>query len=79
MDAATRVQIQDEGDCISHSTNTVGKVWIQLLSLQLRENRRADWLFKLGMAIYMNKLNGSKYSYVSLTIQLNISHLFTHS
>ena len=24
-------------------------------------------------------LNGSKYYYVSLTIQLNISHLFTHS
>ena len=24
------------------------------------------------------QLNGSKYSYVSLTIQLNISHLFTH-
>ena len=23
------------------------------------------------------KLNGSKYCYVSLTIQLNISHLFT--
>ena len=25
------------------------------------------------------KLNSSKYCYVSLTIQLNISHLFTHS
>ena len=25
------------------------------------------------------KLNGSKYCYVSLTIQLNISRLFTHS
>ena len=25
------------------------------------------------------KLNGSKYSYESLAIQLNISHLFTHS
>ena len=25
------------------------------------------------------KLNGSKYCYVSLTIQLNISHLFTHN
>ena len=24
------------------------------------------------------KLNSSKYCYVSLTIQLNISHLFTH-
>ena len=25
------------------------------------------------------KLDGSKYCYVSLTVQLNISHLFTHS
>ena len=25
MDTATRVQIQDETDCISHSTNTFGK------------------------------------------------------
>ena len=27
----------------------------------------------------LTKLNGSKYCYVSLTIQLNISQLFTHS
>ena len=26
-----------------------------------------------------SKLNGSKYCYVSLTIQLNISHLFSHN
>ena len=25
MDAVTRVQILDETDCISHSTNTLGK------------------------------------------------------
>ena len=25
MDTATRAQIQDETDCISHSTNTLGK------------------------------------------------------
>ena len=25
MDSATRVQILDEADCISHSTNTLGK------------------------------------------------------
>ena len=25
MDTATRVQILDEADCISHSTNTLGK------------------------------------------------------
>ena len=27
----------------------------------------------------LTKLNGSKYCYVSLTIQLNISHLFIYS
>ena len=27
----------------------LGKVWIQLFSLQLWANSRADWLFKLGM------------------------------
>ena len=25
MNTATRIQIQDETDCISHSTNTLGK------------------------------------------------------
>ena len=25
MDTATRIQILDENDCISHSTNTLGK------------------------------------------------------
>ena len=33
MDTATRVRILDESDCISHSSNTLGKVWIQLFSL----------------------------------------------
>ena len=28
---------------------------------------------------HKSKLNGSKYCYVSLTIQLNISHFFSHS
>ena len=34
----------------SHSTNTLGKVWIQLFSLQLWVNSRADWFFSLGEA-----------------------------
>ena len=29
--------------------------------------------------IFYHSLNGSKYCYVSLTIQLNINHLFPHS
>ena len=29
--------------------------------------------------IFYVQLNGSKYFYVSLTIQLNISHLFTNN
>ena len=43
IDTATRVQILAETDCISHSTNTLmGKVWIQLFSLQLWGNSRTD-------------------------------------
>ena len=34
------------------------------------------WFLKYD--ILLTKLNGSKYSYVSLTIQLNTSHLFAH-
>ena len=30
-------------------------------------------------SVYSTKLNGFKYCYVSLAIQLNISNLFTHS
>ena len=31
MDTATRVQILDETDCISHSTNTLGKGMNQII------------------------------------------------
>ena len=31
------------------------------------------------ITLFCTQLNGPKYAYVSLTIQLNISHLFTHS
>ena len=36
-------------------------------------------LFQIIQFSMSTKLNGSKYCYISLTIQLNISHLFTHS
>ena len=37
-------------------------------------------LFQQFNLAYVNKVNfGYKYFYVSLTIQLSISHLFTHS
>ena len=36
--------------------------------------------YKMNLSSYFcTQLNGSKYWYISLTIQLNISHLFTHS
>ena len=31
------------------------------------------------MGTSITKLDGTKYCYISLTIQLNISHLFTYS
>ena len=34
MDTATRVQILDETDCISHSTNTLGKGMNPIILLQ---------------------------------------------
>ena len=37
------------------------------------------FLFQTTQFSMSTKLNGSKYSHVSLTIQLNISHLFIHS
>ena len=37
MDLATQVQILDEAVCISHSANTLGKVY-----LQLGVNRRTE-------------------------------------
>ena len=42
MDTVTRVQMLDETDCISHSTNTLGQGMIQLFSLHLWVNSRAD-------------------------------------
>ena len=50
MDTVTRVQILDENDCISHSTNTLGKVWIQLFSLQLWVNSGQTGFLSLGEA-----------------------------
>ena len=42
MDTATRVQILDETDCISHSTNSLGKGMNPIILPQLWVNSRAD-------------------------------------
>ena len=42
MDTATRVQIPDKVDCISHRSSNLVKLWIQLFSIQLWVNSRAD-------------------------------------
>ena len=50
MDTVTQVQILDETDCISHSTNTLGKGMNPIILLQLWINSRAVWFFSLGDA-----------------------------
>ena len=42
MNTPTRVQILDETDCISHSTNTLGKGMNPIILLQLWVNSRTD-------------------------------------
>ena len=44
MDTVTRFQIQDEVDCISHSTNTLGKGMNPIILPPAMENSRADWV-----------------------------------
>ena len=51
MDATNRVQIQEKTICFSHNANT--KVLIKLFSLK---SKRADCLFKLGMATYLGEV-----------------------
>ena len=46
MDTATRVQILDETDCISHCTNTLGEGMNPIILLQLWVNSRADWVLQ---------------------------------
>ena len=60
-------------------------LWIGLVLCHINHCRLFYAKSSLYIEIYMickhksTKLNGSKYCYVSLTIQLNINHLFTHS
>ena len=46
MGKATRVQILEESDYISHSTDTLGKDIMQLFSLHLWVNSRANWVLQ---------------------------------
>ena len=48
------------------------------LNFITQSNNQAVLFQKIQLSIF-TKLGGFKYSYLSLTIQLNISHLFTHS
>ena len=57
MNTGTRVQILDEAAYISHSANTLGKVWIQLFSLQLWVNSEADKYGNFGMATGLGEGN----------------------
>ena len=48
-------------------------------TIQFSINLNVKNIFISSYSGYSTKLNGSKYCYVSLTIQLNISHLVIHS
>ena len=49
MDTATRVQILDETDCISHSTNTLGKGMNPfILPPAMGKIVGQTWFFSLG-------------------------------
>ena len=51
-------------------------IWFVKTFCRYTELNDQTILFQFSMS---TKLNYSKYCYVSLTIQLNISHLFTHN
>ena len=46
IDTATRFQILDQADCISHSTKTLGKGMNIIILLQLWVNSRVDWVLQ---------------------------------
>ena len=54
------------------SNNSVQQKYSLLFTLK-------DQIFQIIHFSMQTKLNGSKYCYVSLTIELNIDHLFAYS
>ena len=57
MNLAPQVQILNEAVCISYYVNTLGKIWIQLFSLQLWVDSRVDWLINFGKATDLKERN----------------------
>ena len=55
MNTVTGVQILDETDCISHSTNTLGKAMNPIIFLQLWVNSRQTGFFSLGEATILGE------------------------
>ena len=55
-------------------------IWLVNIFCRLKKlNDQMVLFLTIQFSIKSTKLNGSKYCNVSLTIQLNISYLFTHS
>ena len=50
----------------------LGKVWIQLFSLQLWVNSRADWFFSLGEATSLEEGKNSEFKPVELRLKIDL-------
>ena len=55
----------------------ISNIWLVNTSCKYTQVNNQTVLY-LTSHFRMNQQNGSKYCYVSLTIQLNITHLFEH-
>ena len=68
MDTATRVQFLDETDCISHSTNTLGK---RIHPIILPPAIGCRKFFSLGVATSLEKEN-SEFKHVKLCLRIDL-------
>ena len=69
MDTATRVQILDE-TAFHIALIPLGKVWIQLFSLQLWVNGRTDWFLQAWQLVYEKE--NSEFKPVKLRLKVDL-------
>ena len=62
----------DETDCILHSTIPLGKVWIQLFSLQLWVNSRTNWVLQPWWGNSSKRRKNSKLKPVKLLLKIDL-------
>ena len=72
MDTATRVQILDETDCISHSTNALRKGMNPIILPQLWVNSRTDWVLQPWWGNYSRRRKNSEFKPVELRLKIDL-------